>query len=302
MRPRGCDSGRPRVAGSLHQRPGLAGPSGPHPEQPVGRGGRARRRADRSRSEALPVAGTTPSTRLLSRRLASAISRFIPMTTRPERAISSGPRGSLTRRRRCGRKRCWAPAARHLPAASWVPRASTSRMRKRSDRFQRWAGGLPTASPSPRPSMQTMRRPRANYAKALRLSSGHPRITANLVRMLVAAGRVDDAAMNYGQQESSYWPEGDERSLSRLIEDARQERRERVSSAPLTPGLALSLSEFGGKTPPAGKVELPGVPPFLRCACRTRRSGRPAKPGSAPLREFRRESPTNSRIPLSRPR
>ena len=65
----------------------------------------------------------------------------------------------------------------------------------------------------------------AHYAEAMRLSSGDPRVGANLVRMRVAAGRIEDAARAYAGQVSSYWVEDDGRTLARLIEDARRERR-----------------------------------------------------------------------------
>ena len=61
----------------------------------------------------------------------------------------------------------------------------------------------------------------AHYAEALRLSSGHPRIAANFVRLLIAAGRIDEAARAYTAHPPAYWTEGDGRTLSRLIEEAR---------------------------------------------------------------------------------
>ena len=65
----------------------------------------------------------------------------------------------------------------------------------------------------------------AHYSDALRLSSGHPRIAANRVRMLVAAGRIDDAARAYAKQPPAWWATGDGPALSRLIEEAQRERR-----------------------------------------------------------------------------
>ena len=65
----------------------------------------------------------------------------------------------------------------------------------------------------------------AHYFDALRLSSGHPRIAANYVRMLVAAGRIDDAARAYTEHPPAWWTTDDGPALSRLIEEAQRERR-----------------------------------------------------------------------------
>ena len=62
----------------------------------------------------------------------------------------------------------------------------------------------------------------SHYADALRLSSVHPRIAANFVRMLVAAGRIDDAAREYGAHPPAFWSDGDGPALSRLVEEARR--------------------------------------------------------------------------------
>ena len=61
----------------------------------------------------------------------------------------------------------------------------------------------------------------AHYLEALRLSAGHPRITANYVRALIAAGRVDDAARIHAGRAPSWWEGEDGRTLSRLIEEHR---------------------------------------------------------------------------------
>ena len=65
----------------------------------------------------------------------------------------------------------------------------------------------------------------AHYDDALRLSSGSARIAANYIRMLVAAGRIDDAARAYAQHPRSHWPDHDGVALWRLIEEARLQRR-----------------------------------------------------------------------------
>lgn len=61
----------------------------------------------------------------------------------------------------------------------------------------------------------------AHYLEALRLSAGHPRITANYVRLLIAAGRVDEAARIHAGRPSSWWEGEDGRTLARLIEEHR---------------------------------------------------------------------------------
>ena len=71
-----------------------------------------------------------------------------------------------------------------------------------------------------------------HYAEALRLSSGNPRIAANFIRMLVAAGRIDDAARAYAQHPPSHWPDDDGAELSRLIEESRRQRRAQALARP----------------------------------------------------------------------
>ena len=63
----------------------------------------------------------------------------------------------------------------------------------------------------------------AHHLEALRLSSGHPRILANYVRTLIAAGRIDDAARIYAGRSPSWWEGEDGRTLSRLIEESRRQ-------------------------------------------------------------------------------
>ena len=71
-----------------------------------------------------------------------------------------------------------------------------------------------------------------HYAEALRLSSGNPRIAANLIRMLVAAGRIDDAARAYARHPPSHWPDDDGAALSRLIDESRRQRRAQALARP----------------------------------------------------------------------
>ena len=62
------------------------------------------------------------------------------------------------------------------------------------------------------------------YAQALRRSTGHPRIAANHVRMLIAAGRIDDATRAYTEHPPTYWADDDGPALSRLVEESRRNR------------------------------------------------------------------------------
>ena len=71
-----------------------------------------------------------------------------------------------------------------------------------------------------------------HYATALRLSSGHPRIAANFVRMLVAAGRIDDAARTYAEHPPTYWADDDGPELSRLVDEAQREQRLQALARP----------------------------------------------------------------------
>ena len=62
------------------------------------------------------------------------------------------------------------------------------------------------------------------YAQALRRSTGHPRIAANYVRMLIAAGRIDDAARAFAEHPPTYWADDDAAALSLLVEESRRNR------------------------------------------------------------------------------
>lgn len=54
------------------------------------------------------------------------------------------------------------------------------------------------------------------YHEALALVS-HPRISANLTRMLVEANRLDEARQLFASHDASYWTESDRTELSRLL-------------------------------------------------------------------------------------
>ena len=71
-----------------------------------------------------------------------------------------------------------------------------------------------------------------HYVEALRLSSDNPRIAANYIRLLVAAGRIDDAARTHARHPPTYWPDDDDLALSRLIEEARRQRRIAALASP----------------------------------------------------------------------
>ena len=57
------------------------------------------------------------------------------------------------------------------------------------------------------------------YNEALALVS-HPRITANLMRMLVESGRLDEARQLHSSHSASYWVESDRAELSQLLENS----------------------------------------------------------------------------------
>ena len=85
------------------------------------------------------------------------------------------------------------------------------------------------------------------YREALRLSSKHPRISANFLRMLLAAGMVERASKIHAEHDASYWLDGDGEALSRMIEDAR--RAGHGSSPPrlFMSGLLLHLTPSTGR-------------------------------------------------------
>ena len=124
-------------------------------------------------------------------------------------------------------------------------------------------------------------RAEAHYAEALRRSAGHPRIAANHVRMLVAAGRIDDAARVYAARPPTWWANDDGPALSRLIEEARRKRSRsglavttgrardsrtetselRSGATPPQPGRETPRSGSTGPVPPRTEQEDPGIAP-----------------------------------------
>ena len=110
----------------------------------------------------------------------------------------------------------------------------------------------------------------SDLREALRLSSGHPVIAANLVRMLVAAGRRDEAARLFARHEPSYWPDDDARVLSRLIERPAGGLRSPAWVRNAAPGLVLRVSDVVGHATPAERAGLqPSSGLALRLATRT---------------------------------
>ena len=84
-----------------------------------------------------------------------------------------------------------------------------------------------------------------HYVEALRLSPGNPRIAANYIRMLVAAGRIDDAARTFTRHPESHWPDDEGATLSRLIEEARRQRRaQALAGTPAAAPDAAATEEF----------------------------------------------------------
>ena len=100
---------------------------------------------------------------------------------------------------------------------------------------------------------------RAHYEAAIRLSSGDPRITANLVRMLVASGEVDEARERLAAHPSTFWPSDDGPALARLVEESRPplpgldeaSPRTREAGSATTRPLAASGAASTAPAPPA---------------------------------------------------
>ena len=109
----------------------------------------------------------------------------------------------------------------------------------------------------------------AHYSDALRLSSEHPRIAANHVRMLVAAGRIDDAARAYAEHPPAWWATGDGPGLSRLIEEAQRKRRLEAlarpaavaDAAPDSPPIRTAAPPYPFDQRLALRLYVPGPPP-----------------------------------------
>ena len=118
-----------------------------------------------------------------------------------------------------------------------------------------------------------------HYARALRLSSGHPRIAANFVRMLVAAGRIDDAARTYAEHPPSYWTDDDGPELLRLVDEAQREQRLQALARPA-----------------AATTGAPDVPP-APSATETKRDGRDTRPLPPPDAAPAKPAPESTKDP-----
>ena len=103
------------------------------------------------------------------------------------------------------------------------------------------------------------------YEEALRRSTGHPRIAANYVRMLIAAGRIDAAARAFAERPPTYWADEDATALSLLVEESRRNR--------FRLGLAVPAAGARGTLPEAAEA---------RAGTMSRQAGRDAPPLAPP--------------------
>ena len=78
-----------------------------------------------------------------------------------------------------------------------------------------------------------------HYRAALALVP-HPLITANLMRMLVEAGRLDEARQLHASHTDTYWAEGDRTELSQLLRNS-----DRTHPGPLRPGSGQASTSSG---------------------------------------------------------
>ena len=94
-----------------------------------------------------------------------------------------------------------------------------------------------------------------HYARALRHSSAHPRISANFVRTLVESGRVAEAARTFSSYGESHWEGNDRQMLRHLIKQA-----PRAPSPPYRPDprLLLAMSAIDSPTSLTGDGPLNG--------------------------------------------
>ncbi len=136
----------------------------------------------------------------------------------------------------------------------------------------------------------------AEYAEALRLSSGHPRIAANFVRMLLSAGKVEEAAGVHARHDPSYWLGDDGPSLSRTIEEARRERLRQAAARPARPGLAMRLPAPGANAPAMRPADIPRSPDDL---LRLAQGSASAAAGAPPPVPGARRKPPPARKPAT---
>ena len=112
----------------------------------------------------------------------------------------------------------------------------------------------------------------AHYAEALRVAPANPRLTANYVRTLLGAGRIDEAARIYAARPPSWWKDEDGRTLARLIEEHRKQyadaRKRAAADSPPAPAPPRALAAVPERprpqAPPAAAPERrPPPPPSL---------------------------------------
>lgn len=88
---------------------------------------------------------------------------------------------------------------------------------------------------------------RTHYDMAVRLSSSHPRITANLVRVLAQSGAASEARELYSRYPDSHWLDGDGAALKRLLgasgTGAATVPRARMELAASGPNVRMTASE-----------------------------------------------------------
>ena len=139
----------------------------------------------------------------------------------------------------------------------------------------------------------------AEYRRALRLSSGHPGITANFVRMLLAAGKEESAAEVHARHDPSFWLGEDGSSLWHLIEEARRERRRQAAARAVHPSLAMRLRAQEGDGPAARETALPGsTGALLRIAERPSPRGPGTEREAPPVQEAEAAADRTPGVPL----
>ena len=126
----------------------------------------------------------------------------------------------------------------------------------------------------------------SHFAEALRLSPSNPRITANYVRTLLGAGRIDDAARVFAAQPTSFWRDEDGPTLARLVEESRVQaafaRRPAAQSAPAAQSVPSSPDRPRPETPGVA-TPTPRPPPPVSLALQLSDfSLSPSGPGPAP--------------------
>ncbi len=124
-------------------------------------------------------------------------------------------------------------------------------------------------------------RAREHFDEAVKSSSSHPMITANLVRALAQSGEADEARQLYAKYAASHWLESDAADLSHLLKEAAPEGAAAASpsgaqvqlfsarsrKAALAAWSRLSLEEkelLGGLSSRVVKAEVPERGVFYR--------------------------------------